>query len=35
MSIEAILLVRAGIAVAYSALMYAVSAWVMDRYLSV
>ncbi len=35
MSIEAILLVRAGIAVAYSALMYVVSAWVMDRYLSV
>ena len=35
MSIEAILLVRAGIAIAYSALMYAVSAWVMDRYLSV
>ena len=35
MSIEALLLVRAGIAVAYSALMYAVSAWVMDSYLSV
>ena len=35
MSIEALLLVRAGIAVAYSALMYVVSAWVMDRYLSV
>ena len=35
MSIEALLLVRAAIAVAYSALMYAVSAWVMDRYLSV
>ena len=35
MSIEAILLVRAGIALAYSAVMYVVSAWVMDRYLSV
>ena len=35
MSIEAILLVRAGIALLYSAVMYVVSAWVMDRYLSV
>jgi hypothetical protein len=35
MNIEAILLVRAGIALLYSAVMYVVSAWVMDRYLSV
>ena len=34
-TIEALLLIRAGIALLYSALMYVVSAWVMDRYLSV
>ncbi len=35
MNIEALLLVRAGIALVYSTLMYVASAWVMDRYLSV
>ncbi len=35
MGIPAMLLVRAGLALAYSALMYGASAWVMDRYLSV
>lgn len=35
MAIETSLLVRAGIALLYSAVMYAVSAWVMDKYLSV
>ena len=35
MAIEALLLVRAGIALLYSVLMYVISALVMDRYLSV
>ena len=34
-NIETLLLIRAGIAVVYSAVMYVLSAWVMDRYLSV
>ena len=34
-AIETILLIRAGIALVYAGIMYAVSAWVMDRYLSV
>ena len=34
-AIEVLLLVRAGIALLYSAMMYVVSALVMDRYLSV
>ena len=35
MAIETALLVRAGIALLYSAVMYVISAWVMDRHLSV
>ncbi len=35
MAIETVLLVRAGIALLYSAVMYVISAWVMDRHLSV
>lgn len=34
-AIETILLIRAGIALVYAGIMYTVSAWVMDRYLSV